>query len=293
MNAEGGLILILGLMFGTPALLVVLYLLNRIAGRTIVPLWLPIASLFVMPVAGSLYLDFAGEVRSLKVVEKNEKIQHDPNFSRNWTWSRRFTVRVEHPWEDEQLTPYLGMGADAETFDRLHVGQMVDVRVYELSRLFKFGRLANRSTFSMIADWFPRQPRGPWHESTATVDKIYRFTEDRGIEGVRTPLPWPYQIVRLRFTPPGFEQPIEVMDNIEIASMPALAEQTTVKIIWPEGDPRSARLASARPGAPWANWFYVLGENLALPAAVLGLLLIWAVARRRRKRTARQGETPP
>jgi len=177
MNAEGGLILILGLMFGAPLSLGLLHLLNRLAGRTLIPLWLPIALLIVAPAAGSLFLDVAGAARKVKVADK-----------------------------------------------ALRVGQTVEVRVLELGPLFKFGRLANRSTFSIIANFFPREPRGPWREATATVRQITKFTEHVTRKPhSRTPLPWPYQIVRFSFTPPGREGAVEVMDNIEIASMPGLA----------------------------------------------------------------------
>jgi len=285
MNAEGGLIFLLGLMFAVPLLLGLLHLLNRLAGRTLIPLWLPIGLLLVAPVAGSIYLDVAGEVRTLRVTDKRETIQYSQQFYRTGYWSRHFSVQVEHPWADTTLMPYLSLGADAATFDALRVGQTTRVRVLELGPLFKFGRLANRSTFSMIANLFPRGPRGPWHQATATVQQITNFTEDVVRKPhSRTPLPWPYQIVRLSFTPPGREQPIEFMDNIEIASMPGLAEHAVVQITWPKDDPRSARIVGARPGAPWANWFYVFGQSLAIVAAVIGLLASWAFIRRRRKK---------
>lgn len=47
MNPAGGLIFLLGLMFAVPLLLGLLPLLNRLAGRTLIPLWLPISLLIL------------------------------------------------------------------------------------------------------------------------------------------------------------------------------------------------------------------------------------------------------
>lgn len=292
MNAEGGLILLLGLMIGAPVLLGLLWLLNRIAGRTIVPLWLPILALLVLPVLGSVALDVAGEVRSLKVLDKHERIDYGNNFYRTGSWSRRFRVDVEAPWAKESWSPNLSLSADAATFDRLRVGQMVDVRIFELGSLFKFGRLANRSSWSMVSGWFfTPTPQGPWREGTATVEQISQFTEQRyrRRSKSRSPLPWPYEIVRLRFTPPGRAEPVEAMDNIEIAGAPNLVEKSAVKITWPEDDPRQARIVGGRPGAPWANTFYVWGQTLLWIAALLGLIALTILFRRRRKRRAQAG----
>ena len=43
----------------------------------------------------------------------------------------------------------------------------------------------------------------------------------------------------------------------------------TVRILWPEDDPRSAKIIGARPGAPWANWFYGISKTSGV-----GLLLL-------------------
>ncbi len=284
MNTEGGLILFFGGMIVIPGVFALVYLINRLAGRKIIPPWILILLLILLPIVGSLYLDFAGEVRSLKLLSKDERIHYGTNFYRTGSWYRRFTVTVQHPWPDTALTPELSISADGKTYDGLRTGQMVDVRVYELSSLIKFGRLANRSTFSLVSDLFPGEPRGPWREGSATVRQVDRFTEQRGRRSSeRTPNPWPYQIVRFEFTPPGFDHPIGAMDNIELASLPNLAEGATVSIQWPEDDPRSARIAGATPGAPWANWFYSIAETLAFVAAVLFLLAAWQWFRRRRQ----------
>jgi hypothetical protein len=97
MNPEGGLILVPGLIFGVPLLLGLLHLLNRLARRTLIPLWLPILLLIVLPVAGSLWLDVAGEVHAVRVTNKNEKIHYNSDFHRSGYWSRSLSVQVSIP----------------------------------------------------------------------------------------------------------------------------------------------------------------------------------------------------
>ncbi len=291
MNFEGGMILLLGVIFGVPLLLGLLHLLNWITGRTLIPLWIPLVLLVVLPVAGSLYLDRAGEVHAVKVITKNETIKYGRQFHDGGSWTRQLSVQVEHPWEDKSLTPYLSLSADAATFDALRVGQTAQVRVLEAGRLFKFGRFANRSTLSMVAGLFPREPRGPWHEATATVEQVSDFTEYvRRSPNSRNPLRWPYQFVRLSFMPPGRAEPVEVVDSIEIGSVPGVVEKAVLPITWPEDDPRAARIAGGRPARPWANWFYMMGEDLAYAGVAIALILAFSIWNRRRK--ARKAEKP-
>jgi len=291
MNAEGGIILLLGLIFGVPLLLGALHLLNWSAGRTLVPLWLPIVLLIVLPLAGSLYLDLAGERRSLQVLNKRETIKYGRHFHEGGFWTRELSVQVEHPWADRSLSPFLSLSADAAAFDALRVGQPAEVRVVEMGRLFKFGRLASRSTLSMITGLLPREPHGPWRQAAATVEQVSDFTEFvRRSPSSRTPLRWPYQIVRLGFTPPGRAAAVEVVDNIEIGSVPGVAEKAVVQITWPQDDPRAARIAGARPGRPWANWVYLMGEELAVAGVAVALILAFSVWQRRRK--TKQAEKP-
>jgi hypothetical protein len=295
MNPEGGMIFLLGLIFGVPLLLGLLHLLNWSVGRTLIPLWLPIAALIVLIVAGSFYLDTAGEVHTVKVIRKNETIKYELGAREGPSWTRQLSVQVESPPEptgDHSLTPFLSLSADANTFDVLRVGQTTQVRLIELGRLFKFGRFASRSTFSMIAGLFPRPPRGPWHEATAIVEQVDDVTDyvERS-PNTRIPLRWPYKIVRLSFTPPGRAEAVEVVDNIEIGSVNGITEKTVVPIIWPEDVPRDARIAGARPGRPWANWFYVMGEELTIVTVALALLLAFSLWRRSAKKTKAEEST--
>ena len=301
MNPEGALIFSLGLMVAFGVLLTMFRLINFIAGRKVLPLWVPFALLIGVLVGGSLYLDSAGTVHQVKVTDKREIITYGTSFYRTAQWRREFHVQVEQPPGTETPgVPYLTINPDAASFDAMQIGQPVKVRMLAFGDLFRFARLADRSTFSLITDLvaelFPPEPRGPWREATATVVQVSKFTESRS-RGRRqrgsgpTPLPWPYELVRLSYTPPGRTQPVEVMDNIEIASKPDLAEHQTVRITWAEDNPRVGRIVGARPARPWANRLYVFGENLALIAALMAFIVILAVFWRKRKR--RRVTLPP
>jgi hypothetical protein len=295
MNPEGGMVFLLGLIFGLPLLLALVHLLNWMAGRTLIPLWLPIVSLIVLIVGGSFYLDTAGDVHTVKVIRKNETIKYSLGAREGPSWTRQLSVQVESPPEktgDYSLTPFLSLGADANTFDALRAGQTTQVRLIEVGRLFKFARFASRSTFSMIAGLVPRRPRGPWHEATATVEQVDDVTDylERS-PNTHIPLRWPYKIVRLSFTPPGRAEPVEVVDNIEIGSVSGITEKAVVPINWPEDVPRAARIAGARPGRPWANWFYVMGEELTIVVGGLALLLALSLWQRSRKKAKAEGST--
>jgi len=292
MNPEGALIFSLGLMVAFGVLLTAFRLINFIARRKVLPLWVPFALLIGVLVGGSLYLDRAGTVHQVKVTDKREIIKYGTSFYRTAQWRREFSVQVEQPPGTETPgSPYLAINPDAASFDAMQIGQPVNVRILALGDLFRFARLADRSTFSLITDLvaelFPPEPRGPWREATATVVQVSKFTEARGRRrrgSGPTPLPWPYELVRLSYTPPGRTQPVEVMDNIEIASKPDLAEHQAVQITWAEDNPRVGRIVGARPARPWANRFYVFGENLALIAALMAFIVVLAIFWRKRKR---------
>src|SRR5262249_32734088 len=157
MNFEGGFFLILGLVFALPALYGLALLVNWISGRKLIPLWLPFTLLIVALVGGSLYLDAAGVVTPVKIVDKRDVI----NLGRNGSWSRSLSVQVEYQSPDEIITTPIGLSCDAKTFDALRVGQTVEARVLDLGQVFKFARLKERSTFSFITERLPRSPRGP------------------------------------------------------------------------------------------------------------------------------------
>ena len=290
MNFEGGFFLLLGLMFILPVLYLFALLVNWIARRKLIPLWLPFVLVVVALALGSLYLDSAGTVTPVKVVDKRESI----NLKRNGWWSRELSVHVEYQPPDEIIPAPLTLGCGAASFDRLRVGQTVEARVLQLGRHFKFARLKDRSTFSLITNLFPNTPRGPWQQSTAVVREVAhltKYTHRRRSDD--SPLRWPYDIVQLDFTPPGRSGAVIAVDIVEAASVPNLARGDAVQISWPEDDPRSAKIVGARPGAPWANWFYIVATNLVLVAGLVVFLILIGFMRRRRKKTRKQAFINP
>jgi hypothetical protein len=165
----------------------------------------------------------------------------------------------------------------------LRIGEMAEVRLLDYGQFFKFARLKNRSTFSLLAKLIPREPRGPWHQATAVVQEVTHITQYSARRSTGD-LRWPYDIVQLSFVAEGVEPPILAVDLIEASSVPGLAKDSQVQITWPEDDPRSARILGARPGAPWKNYFYWMVESLALPVIILAGLVVWALIGHRRKR---------
>lgn len=285
MNFEGGLLLFLGLLFILPVIYFLTRLVNWIAGRKLIPLWLLVALIVAALVSGSLYLDNAGVVTPVKVVDKKETI----NYKRNGSWNREISLHVEYQPPDELISTQLTLGCDAATFDGLRVGQTVEARVMEFKQHFKFARLKDRSTFSLVTGLIPRSPRGPWRQATALVREVRHITEYTHRRSVPSTLRWPFDIVQLDFTPEGRTGTVIAVDVVEAASVPGLKNGDSVQITWPEDDPRSAKIVGARPGAPWANWFYDVGEWLVIFAAFAAFLVLIDIIRRRRKKARASG----
>jgi hypothetical protein len=235
---------------------------------------------------GSLYLDAAGIITPVKVVDKSDTI----SLGRNGSWRRNLSVQVEYQSPGENIPTPIGLRCDAATFDALRIGQTVEARALDLGQVFKFARLKDRSTFSLIGDRFTRSPRGPWRESMAVISDVSHIAEYSSRRS-SSQLPWPFDIVQLSFTPEGRDQPVVAVDVVESASAPGLVKGGTVRIVWPEDDPRSAKIKGARPGSPWANWFYGLGEILAIGVVVIAFFAVIGL-RRRRRRTKERATTP-
>jgi len=286
MTVEGYIFLFLGLLFILPALYWLSRLVNWVAGRKVIPLWL-LAALTVAALAGgSLYLDAAGIITPVKVVNKSDTI----SLGRNGSWRRDLSIQVEYQSPGENIPTPIGLRCDATAFDALRIGQTVEARVLDLGQVFKFARLKDRSTFSLIVDRFSRSPRGPWRESTAVISEVTHVAE-YSTRRSSSQLPWPFDIVQLSFTPDGRDQPVVAVDVVESVSAPGLVKGGTVRIVWPEDDPRSAKIKGARPGSPWANWFYGLGEILAIGAVVIAFFAVIGL-RRRMRRTKERTPTP-
>jgi hypothetical protein len=272
-NLEGGFLLFLGPMFALPVFYLLARLVNWIAGRKLIPLWLPFALFTVALILSSIYLDNAGIVTQVKVKDKRDVI----SYGKNGKWSRNLSLDVEYQPPEELTTALLTLGCDAASFDGLSVGQTVEARVLEFGQYFKYARLKNRSTFSLVTGLIPQSPRGPWRESTAVVRDVNHITEYslRGRSGASvSQLRWPFNIVQLDFTPEGRTGTVIAVDVVEAASVPGLKNGDSVRITWPEDDPRSAKIVGARPGAPWANWFYALAETMVIYAALVALFIL-------------------
>jgi hypothetical protein len=82
LNAEAGLILLVCAFVGIPFLIALRYWLNRLTGRNVFPLWALSLILIGAPLAGSLFLDAAGTVHSLQVIDKRETLQYSHQFYR-------------------------------------------------------------------------------------------------------------------------------------------------------------------------------------------------------------------
>jgi hypothetical protein len=285
MNLEGGFLLFLAPIIVLPLIYWLARLVNWIAGRRLIPVWLPFALFAVALVLGSIYLDNAGVVTQVKVKDKRDVI----SYGKNGDWNRNLSLDVEYQPPEELTAASLTLGCDSVTFDSLRVGQMADARVLEFGGYFKFARLKDRSTFSLITGLIPRSPRGPWRESTAVVRDVNHITEYslRGRSGTSvSQLRWPFNIVQLDFTPEGRTGTVTAVDVVEAASAPGLKNGDSVRITWPEDGPRSAKIVGARPGAPWANWFYAMAETMVILASLVALfILIVGIIRRRWRRS--------
>jgi len=87
------------------------------------------------------------------------------------------------------------------------------------------------------------EPQGPL-PATAIVDRIVRVTklgdEQRSNKGI--PLLHPYQVVELKFVPPGMDTAVTAVDKIDENSVPGLKEGRSAAIVYDAAHPRVARL---------------------------------------------------
>lgn len=286
MTFEGGFLLAFAFIFGVPLLLLLARFIGWLTGTKALLIWCVLLAVFLLPIAASFYLDMAGRTVPVTVVDKSEIVK----LTIKGSWNRTRSVAAEYEPPGEISPTRLWLGSDAETFDSLRVGQIIEVRLLDFGEIFKFARLKNRSTLSLVTGLIPRQPRGPWREATAVVRDVRHITEDTTTRrnrsgGERAKLPWPYDVVELSIVPEGMEQPISAVDVVEAGSAHGLIEGGQVQIRWPADDPRRARVAGASPGAPWANWFYVMMEELlTIVAIAVVLLVVTTLFGRRRKR---------
>jgi hypothetical protein len=277
MNVEFEFLMALGLISIPPAFFVLSRLAHWVVGRKLIPLWLLLALIAVALAGSSLYLDTAGAITPVKIIEKIETL----SLSNNGSWSRRLSIRGEYMPPGETGSLPVTLRCDARTFDALREGQTVESRVLHSGRTFNVASLKDRSVFSSIRERFPRSAVGPWREATAVVSDLTHVTEYSIAEEI-VQLRWPFNTVQLSFTPEGRDRPVIAVDVIEAASAPDLMKGQTVRIQWPEDDPRSAKIIGARPGAPWANWFYgiIVTTGVGIVLLVLFVMLGFILQRR-------------
>ena len=99
--------------------------------------------------------------------------------------------------------------------------------------------------FAFICIGLPRVEPEPQHpvSATAMVDRIVTI-KTLGDEPTRRaiPLRQPYQIVLLKFLPPGMDTPVTAVDKVDEGSVPNLKEKEKVDIVYDAQHPRVARL---------------------------------------------------
>ena len=159
-------------------------------------------------------------------------------------------------------------------------GRLVVVFLSLLAILFLWRVLRIRSAVWLLLPWLagvlafvamPRTEPAPLHPApaTAAIDRIVSvtmLTEDEGRErGI--PLPHPYQIVLLRFVPPGMDTPVTAVDKIDQDSLPGLRAGQSVPILYDQADPRIASLVGGTRHFPGQARTTVLG-------IVAGLVLL-------------------
>jgi hypothetical protein len=289
MSFETSMFLLAGMIVAFPILFGIPRLVNWIAGRKLIPLWIPFILLVGSIVGGSLYLDSAGEVKSVRVLDKQEQIR----YRRNGGWNRNLSLSIDNSRNQTSFT----VSCDAETFDSTQIGQTIEARVFDLGPWFRFARLKDRSTFSFLTEWFSGGPSGPSQQGTATVGHVSHVTEYivRARKNNRHQLRWPYDVVELTFTPPGRSGPVSAVDEVELGSVPGhptVSEGAVLQISWTQDDPRAAKIVGARPARVWLNWVYSISEVLLILAALFAFLFVFALFRRRKKAPALRPKLP-
>nr|MBA3442817.1 hypothetical protein [Pyrinomonadaceae bacterium] len=211
MTFEGGFLIAFAFIFGIPLLLLLAQFIGWLTGTDAKPIRWVLVVVILLPIAASFYLDSAGPVSPVTVVDKSETVKLDHKGS----WSRARSIQVEYePAAEENSPTRLWLASDAETFDALRAGQTIEVRLVDFGEIFKFARLKNRSTLSLVAGLFPRQPRGPWQQASAVVRDVRHISEyrvGRSTSGLRQ-LRWPYDVVELNFVPEGRAQAVSAVD---------------------------------------------------------------------------------
>lgn len=100
--------------------------------------------------------------------------------------------------------------------------------------------------------------------TTATVESITTVStvmEGQDSEGI--PLQHPYQVVRLKFLPPGMDAPVTAIDKIDSGSIPGLHAGQNAAIVYDASRPRVARLEGGTRSFPGHALMTVVLASLA------------------------------
>jgi hypothetical protein len=117
----------------------------------------------------------------------------------------------------------------------------------------------------------PQQPV----PSTATIGRVETITTLGGLHDRKSiPLQHPYQIVLLKFVPPGFDDPVTAVDKVDAGSVPNLKQGDSADILYDPAHPRIARLRQGTRSFPGRAL-----TTVVICCVVFAVLLsfVWAV----------------
>jgi hypothetical protein len=134
---------------GAAGFLFLLYLLGRLLAwrrrDSPLPFLMVLAGVLVMVAGVSLYLDRQPTIAGI-VEGKRETIEIDDDG--NWSHNLAVTVRYTRPGADQPQSGELT--ADPAIYDRVTIGDPVDIRFLHLGGWLTFTRLSERSTLSIL-----------------------------------------------------------------------------------------------------------------------------------------------
>jgi hypothetical protein len=113
-------------------------------------------------------------------------------------------------------------------------------------------------------------------DSITAIDTVGESSESEGI-----PLPQPYQVVQLKFVPPGMDTAVTVVDKVDEDSVPALKEGQSVAIVYDAANVRVARIQGGTRSFPERARMLVILCCIGLAVLAWGFGRLFRKARRR------------
>lgn len=119
--------------------------------------------------------------------------------------------------------------------------------------------------------WPTPQPPGPQRQAEAVVRNVRRADSMWKPNSRRAgqPIPQPYDLLDLEFTPEGADAPVHALDRVDDGSVTGLSTGATVPIVYPVSDPRTARIRGASRDYARGAFVYVMTLTCGLGALVL------------------------